>query len=58
MSFLKPHQVANALGVTTSALRMRRFRGSETIDYIINNKGRVMYLADSLDKHLNTIIVI
>jgi len=27
MSFLKPHQVANALGVTTSALRMRRFRG-------------------------------
>ena len=47
MSFLKPHQVAAALGVTTSALRMRRFRGSETIDYIVNNKGRVMYLAES-----------
>jgi len=54
MSFLKPHQVAAALGVTTSALRMRRFRGSETIDYIVNNKGRVMYLAESLDKHIDT----
>ncbi len=57
MSFLKPHQVAAALGVTTSALRMRRFRGSETIDYIVNNKGRVMYLAESLDKHIDTFYI-
>ena len=57
MSFLKPHQVAAALGVTTSALRMRRFRGSETIDYIVNSKGRVMYLAESLDKHIDTFYI-
>ena len=54
MSFLKPHKVAAALGVTTSALRMRRFRGSETIDYIVNNKGRVMYDAKSLEDHINS----
>lgn len=54
MSFVKPHQVAKALGITTSALRMRRFRGSETIDYIVNNRGRVMYKADSLEAHINS----
>jgi hypothetical protein len=54
VSYLKPHIVAKKLGITTSALRMRRFRGSEDIDYIVNGKGRVMYLADSLEKHLDT----
>ena len=32
VSYLKPHIVAKKLGITTSALRMRRFRGSEDID--------------------------
>ena len=54
MSYLKPHVVAKKLGITTSALRMRRFRGTEDIDYIVNGKGRVMYLADSLEKHIDT----
>ena len=54
MSYLKPHVVAKKLGITTSALRMRRLRGSEDIDYIVNGKGRVMYLADSLEKHIDT----
>ena len=54
VSLIIPHQVAKALGITTSALRMRRFRGSEDIDYIVNGKGRVMYLADSLEKHIDT----
>jgi len=54
VSYLKPHVVAKKLGITTSALRMRRLRGSEDIDYIVNGKGRVMYLADSLEKHIDT----
>ena len=54
VSLIKPHQVAKALGITTSALRMRRFRGSETIDYIVNGRGRVMYKADSLEQYLNS----
>ena len=54
VSYLKPHAVAKKLGITTSALRMRRFRGTEDIDYIVNGKGRVMYLADSLEKHIDT----
>ena len=54
VSLVKPHQVAKALGITTSGLRMRRFRGSETIDYIVNDRGRVMYKAESLEQHLNS----
>ena len=54
VSYLKPHAVAKKLGITTSALRMRRLRGTEDIDYIVNGKGRVMYLADSLEKHIDT----
>jgi len=54
VSYLKPHAVAKKLGITTSALRMRRLRGTEEIDYIVTGKGRVMYLADSLEKHIDT----
>ena len=54
VSYLKPHAVAKKLGITTSALRMRRLRGTEDIDYIVNGKGRVMYLAESLEKHIDT----
>lgn len=54
MSYLKPHVVAKKLGITTSALRMRRFRCTEDIDYIVTNKGRVMYDAKSLEAHINS----
>jgi len=44
MSFLKPHQVADALGVTTSVLRMRCFRGSVGLSARFLIWGSIVYV--------------
>ena len=45
MALVKPNIIAEALGITTNALRKRRFRNStkDNMDYIVTDKGRVMY---------------
>ena len=51
MSLVKPNILAEALGITTGALRKRRYRGTKSprIDYIVTDKGRVMYDTELLD---------
>ena len=50
MALVKPNIIAEALGITTNALRKRRFRNStkDNMDYIVTDKGRVMYNTDTL----------
>ena len=55
MSLVKPNILAEALGITTDALRKRRHRvtkssnlSTDAYDYIVTGSGRVMYQLDSV----------
>ena len=55
MSLVKPNILAEALGITTDALRKRRHRvtkssnlNTDAFDYTVTGSGRVMYQLDSL----------
>ena len=55
MSLVKPNILAEALGLTTDALRKRRYRvtksaklNTNAYDYTVTGSGRVMYYLDSL----------
>ena len=55
MSLVKPNILAEALGITTDALRKRRHRvtkssnlNTDAFDYTVTGSGRVMYYLDSL----------
>ena len=55
MSLVKPNILAEALGITTDALRKRRSRvtkssklNTDAYDYTVTGVGRVMYQLDSL----------
>ena len=55
MSLVKPNILAEALGLTTDALRKRRSRvtkssklNTNAYDYTVTGSGRVMYQLDSL----------
>ena len=55
MSLVKPNILAEALGLSTDALRKRRYRvtksaklNTNAYDYTVTGSGRVMYYLDSL----------
>ncbi len=55
MSLVKPNILAEALGITTDALRKRRSRvtkssklNTDAYDYTVTGSGRVMYQLGSL----------
>ena len=50
MSLVQPNIIAEALGITSNALRKRRVSGKNTdnFDYIVTESGRALYKYDSL----------
>ena len=63
MSLVKPNILAEALGITTDALRKRRYRvtkssnlNTDAFDYTVTGSGRVMYQLDSLPQSVRATV--
>ena len=50
MSLVQPNIIAEALGITSNALRKRRVSGNnkDNLDYIVTSSGRALYKYDSI----------
>ena len=58
MSLVQPNIIAEALGITSNALRKRRVSGNnkDNLDYIVTSSGRALYKYDSIPPDVRVIV--